>query len=89
MQQDVFEAELKSAGYTEIEARKIDPRLANAGHAHDYDIRGLVLDGIFIVIRDGEPETYRAGDVFVVPAGKSHSEEIGPQGARITAGRKY
>jgi quercetin dioxygenase-like cupin family protein len=89
MQQDVFEAELKSAGYTEIEARTIDPRPANAGHAHDYDIRGLVLDGIFVVIRDGKPETYRAGDVFAVPAGKSHSEEIGPQGARIIAGRKY
>jgi quercetin dioxygenase-like cupin family protein len=72
MQQDVVEAELKSAGYTEIEARTIDPRPANAGHAHDYDIRGLVLDGIFVVIRDGKPETYRAGDVFAVPAGKSH-----------------
>jgi quercetin dioxygenase-like cupin family protein len=89
MQQDVFEAELRSGGYTEIEARAIDPRPANAGHAHDYDIRGLVLDGVFTVIRDSKPETYRAGDVFAVPAGKSHSEEIGPQGARIVAGRKY
>jgi hypothetical protein len=31
----------------------------------------------------------RSGDVFAVPAGKSHSEEIGPQGAQIIAGRKY
>jgi quercetin dioxygenase-like cupin family protein len=89
MQQDAFEAELKSAGYSEIETRTIDPRPANAGHAHDYDIKGLVLDGIFTVIRDGKPETYRPGEVFAVPAGKSHSEEIGPQGARIVAGRKY
>ena len=42
----------------------------------------MVLDGIFVVIRDGKPEIYRTGDVFAVPAGKSHSEEIGPQGAR-------
>jgi quercetin dioxygenase-like cupin family protein len=89
MQQDVFETELRAAGYTAIEAKTIDPRPANTGHAHDYDIRGLVLDGLFIVIRDGKPETYRPGDVFAVPAGKSHSEEIGPRGARIVTGRKY
>ena len=35
MQQSVFEAELQSAGYTEIESKTLDPRPANAGHAHD------------------------------------------------------
>jgi quercetin dioxygenase-like cupin family protein len=89
MRQDVFEAELKSAGYVEIETKALDPRPANNGHVHDYDIRGLVLDGIFIVKQDDEPVTYRAGDVFAVAAGRSHTEEIGPQGARILVGRKY
>jgi quercetin dioxygenase-like cupin family protein len=89
MQQSVFEAELQSAGYTEIESKTLDARPANDGHAHDYDIKGLVLDGVFIVSQDGNPVTYRAGEVFVVPAGKSHTEEIGPNGARIVVGRKY
>jgi len=89
MQQDVFEAELKSAGYVEIETKALDPRPANNGHVHYYDIRGLVLDGIFIVKQDEKPVTYRAGDVFAVAAGRSHTEEIGPQGARILVGRKY
>jgi hypothetical protein len=35
------------------------------------------------------PRLYRAGEVFAVPARKSHTEEIGPNGARIVAGRKY
>ena len=35
MQQSVFEAELQSAGYTEIESKTLDPK---SGHAHDYDI---------------------------------------------------
>jgi quercetin dioxygenase-like cupin family protein len=33
--------------------------------------------------------TYRAGEVFAVPAGTRHTEEIGPQGARILVARKY
>jgi quercetin dioxygenase-like cupin family protein len=89
MNQDTFEAELKSAGYTDIETKALDPRPANHGHAHDYDIRGLVLEGTFIVIRDGEGVPHHRGDVFAVPAGKSHQEEIGPDGARILVGRKY
>jgi hypothetical protein len=42
-----------------------------------------------IVNQDGNPVTYRAGEVFAVPAGKSHTEETGPSGARIVVGRKY
>jgi len=44
MKQDAFEAELRSAGYTGIETKALDPRPANNGHVHDYDIRGLVLE---------------------------------------------
>jgi hypothetical protein len=29
------------------------------------------------------------GEVFAVTAGQSHTEEIGPQGARVFVGRKY
>jgi len=89
MNEAMFETELKSSGYSQIESRSIDPRPVNASHAHDYDIRGLVIDGIFIVNQSDAPVTYRAGDIFAVPAGKSHTEEIGPQGARILVGRKY
>ena len=89
MQQADFEAELKSAGYVEIETKSIDPRPANDAHAHDYDIRGLVLDGLFTVAQNDKPVAYRAGDVFFVVAGTRHTEEIGPEGAKILYGRKY
>ena len=49
MDQAAFEAKLAAAGYTQIETKALDPRPANTEHAHDHDIRGLVLDGIFIV----------------------------------------
>jgi quercetin dioxygenase-like cupin family protein len=87
--QNSFETELKSAGFTQIEIKVLIPKPTNTEHVHDYDIRGLVLDGIFIVRQGDQPVTYRAGDVFTVRAGKRHSEEIGAPGARILVGRKY
>jgi len=45
MTQADLEAQLKSDGYTHLEAKTLDPRPSNTEHAHDYDIRGLVLDG--------------------------------------------
>ena len=89
MQQNIFAAELRSEGFTQIESKALDPKPGNVEHVHDYDIRGMVLDGVFIVTQGGQSVTYRAGDVFAVPAGKRHSEEIGPDGARILVGRKY
>jgi quercetin dioxygenase-like cupin family protein len=89
MQQAEFEADLKANGFVEIESKSIDPRPVNHGHTHDYDIRGLVLSGVFIVNQGEAPVTYRAGDIFFVPAGRGHTEEIGAEGAKILVGRKY
>ena len=88
MDQTIFETKLTSDGFTEIEAKTLGPRPANAEHAHDFDIRGLVLNGIFIVWQDDRSITYRTGEVFSVPAGRKHSEEIGADGVRIV-GRRY
>jgi hypothetical protein len=49
MDQKAFEAELSRGGCTQFETKVIEPRPANSAHTHDYIIRGLVLDGIFIV----------------------------------------
>ena len=68
MDQTIFETKLKSNGFTEIEAKTLGPRPANAEHAHDFDIRRLVLNGIFIVRQDDRPITYRTGEVFSVHA---------------------
>ena len=89
MQQDAFEAELKTKGFTDIEMKSLEPRPVNTGHAHDYDIRGLVLSGTFIVTQGDKGVTHYAGDIFAVPAGTSHQEEIGADGARILVGKRY
>ena len=54
-----------------------------------YAVRGLVLAGAFTVVQDTKSTTYRPGEVFMVAAGRVHSEEVGPEGAQILVGRKY
>jgi quercetin dioxygenase-like cupin family protein len=89
MDEKEFDAELRRDGYTEIQTKTLSPRPANVEHGHDYAVRGLVLDGTFIVSQDNQVTAYRPGDVFSVAAGREHTEEIGPEGARILIGLKY
>jgi quercetin dioxygenase-like cupin family protein len=88
MEKDTFESELKASGYNNIETKILEPKQPNTEHAHDYDIYGLVTQGTFIVWLDRKPASFKAGQVFAVPAGKKHSEEVGPDGAHILVGRK-
>jgi quercetin dioxygenase-like cupin family protein len=84
-----FEAALKAAGFVEIETKTLPPRPANGEHGHHYDVRGLVLDGVFTVIQNQQPVHYRPGEIFFVANGVLHCEEIGAAGAEICVGRKY
>jgi quercetin dioxygenase-like cupin family protein len=84
-----FEARLKQDGYTEVEAKSLQPRPANNEHGHAFAVRGLVLSGAFTVTQGDVTRTYRTGDMFAVAAGQSHSEEVGPDGAEVLVGRKY
>jgi quercetin dioxygenase-like cupin family protein len=83
-----FEAQLASSGFTGIETKELSPRPANEEHAHAWRVRGLVLDGEFVVVRSGKRVAYRPGEIFDVPGGVAHSEEIGRAGARIVVGRQ-
>ena len=89
MDTQLFEAQLKAAGYTDIETKAYEPKPANGEHAHHFGVRGLVLDGAFIVIQSNQPVTDGPGEIFTVPAGDLHCEEIGPAGAKVLLGRKY
>jgi len=89
MNRQDFEARLKEDGYTEIEAKSLPPRPANAEHGHPFAVRGLVLAGTFTVTQRNITQTYRAGEIFAVAAAEDHAEEVGPEGAEVVVGRKY
>lgn len=84
-----FEAQLKEAGYCEIATKTMDPRPANGEHGHEFSVRGLVTAGEFIITFNGEPRSFKAGQIFEVAADQLHSEAVGPEGTCVTTGRMY
>ncbi len=89
MDRSLFEARLKADGFTEIETKRYEARPANGEHGHHFTVRGLILDGAFIVTSDGHERTYRPGEVFEVIAGDLHFEAVADGGVEILVGRKY
>jgi quercetin dioxygenase-like cupin family protein len=89
MDRTIFENELREEGYGEVVERRMEPGAVNRTHAHEFDARLLVLDGAMTIAAQGDERTYRAGDIFEMPAGRPHSETAGPDGAHYLAGRRY
>lgn len=89
MDTQIFESSLNADGYREIETKHYEPRPANGEHGHHFSVRGLILEGDFTVTLEGQPTTYRTGDVFEVAEGRLHFEEIGPAGVKLMVGKKY
>jgi quercetin dioxygenase-like cupin family protein len=58
-------------------------------HAHDFDVRIMVLGGEITLVRDGKPESFRAGDQCDVPAGCILSEQVAPEGVAYIVGKTY
>ncbi|MGD9615485.1 MAG: cupin domain-containing protein [Alphaproteobacteria bacterium] len=89
MDRTAFENELREQGYGEVVDRRMKAGEVNRTHAHEFDARLLVLEGAMTIAAESGERTYRAGDIFEMPAGRPHSETAGPQGARYLAGRRY
>jgi mannose-6-phosphate isomerase-like protein (cupin superfamily) len=84
-----FETALHSDGYTEVAARDQPPGHATQPHAHEFDIRALVLAGDITLTVDGAKTLYGVGEVFTMPYGRRHTETVGAGGVTTLAGRKY
>ncbi|WP_418320763.1 cupin domain-containing protein [Piscinibacter sakaiensis] len=84
-----FEHELRERGFTEIQQREIAPGVRNDAHSHPFEVRALMLDGELQLSCEGKTETWRAGDIFTMDAGREHVEQFGASGARYLTGRKY
>ena len=80
-----FETELRDNGFGEIVKGEMKPNEVRNVHAHDYEVRGLVLDGSIVLTCDGEE---RSCEVFTMEAGREHAERAGPTGLRFVAGRR-
>ena len=80
-----FESDLRREGY-DIRFGGRPPRYTADPHAHDFDVRLMVLGGEITLTIGGRPTTYRAGDDCEVPAGTIHAETVGPEGVSTLSG---
>lgn len=87
MSQSAFEAELKRDGYQVfyggLRANEVIP-----DHTHEWHAKVMVIGGEITIVRNGERQTFTAGDSCQVPAGELHAEHVGPRGVAYIAGRR-
>jgi quercetin dioxygenase-like cupin family protein len=82
-----FEAELRRDGYGVVYS-SLKPNMIAPNHCHDFDAKLFVLGGEITITRDNKPETFRAGQCCMVPAGCMHAEHVGPEGVAYVSGRR-
>jgi quercetin dioxygenase-like cupin family protein len=87
MSRNAFEAELQRQGFAASDG-EIKPNEHRSAHAHDFDLRVLVLEGSFDLVIDGGKRALGRGDMCYVPAGTVHEEHAGTDGARYVIGRR-
>ena len=83
-----FENTLREEGCTEIFARGLPAGHATTDHSHAFNVRALVTAGEITLTCGGEATVYRAGDVFVMPAGQTHFETVGADGVAYVVGKR-
>jgi mannose-6-phosphate isomerase-like protein (cupin superfamily) len=88
MKDEHFASALRRAGFDDIERKNLPPGAEVPEHAHPFDVRALVLDGEIRLTVEGDEYAYREGDIFVMPAGHRHAEQVGPAGVDYLVGRR-
>jgi quercetin dioxygenase-like cupin family protein len=85
---EAFESDLRREGFEVIHGGQ-QAGFTEETHAHDFDVRIMVLGGEITLIRDGKSETFRAGQCCEVPADCQHGASVGPEGVAYTVGKAY
>ena len=83
---DAFTSDLRREGFEIINGgQKAD--FAEELHAHDFDVRIMVLSGEITLTRDNMAETFRAGTNCEISAGCQHTTKVGPEGVAYIVGK--
>jgi len=86
---DAFRAHPLLQGADEVLERHWSPNQVVEEHSHSFDADAVVTAGEMWLIRADSTQHLRAGDTFSLPAGTSHSERYGPQGATYWVARRH
>jgi quercetin dioxygenase-like cupin family protein len=83
---EAFENDLRREGFEVVHGGQ-QGGFTEDLHAHDIDVRIMVLSGEITVTRDNKPETFRAGDHCTISAGCMHTTKVGPEGVAYMVGK--
>lgn len=83
---EAFESELRREGFEVVHGGQ-QPCFVEELHAHDFDVRIMVLSGETTVTRDNKAVTFRAGDHCEILAGCQHTTKVGPEGVAYIVGK--
>ena len=83
---EAFESDLRREGFEVVHGGQ-KGGFAEELHAHDFDVRIMVLSGETTVTRDNKAETFGAGDHCEIPAGCLHTTQVGPEGVAYIVGK--
>jgi len=86
--QESFESDLRREGFEVVHGGQ-KAGAAEELHAHDFDLRIMVLGGQTTVTRDNQSETFKAGDSCAISAGCQHTTMVGPEGVAYIIGKAY
>jgi quercetin dioxygenase-like cupin family protein len=85
---EAFENDLRREGFEVVHGGQ-QGGSTEQPHAHDFDVRIMVLSGEITVTRDNTPVTFRAGDCCELLAGCQHTTNVGPEGVAYIVGKAY
>ena len=85
---EAFASDLRREGFEIIHGGQ-QAGVTEELHAHDFDVRIMVLGGEITLIRDGKEETFLAGQCCEVLADCQHATRVGPEGVAYTVGKAY
>jgi mannose-6-phosphate isomerase-like protein (cupin superfamily) len=85
---EAFESDLRREGFEVIHGGQT-AGFAEEMHAHDFDVRIMVLGGEITLTRDGKSDMFGAGDHCELPAGCQHTAKVGSEGVAYLVGKAY
>lgn len=89
MDENSFRQDIIEQGFEAPELVEREPNLYNAEHVHDFDVSVLMVSGELTVTTPEGETTCKAGDRFELSGGITHTEQYGPQGAKVLVGKRH
>ena len=85
---EAFESDLRREGFEVVHGGQ-KPCFAEELHAHDFDVRIMVLSGEITLTRDNKSETFQAGQNCEIAEACQHTTQVGPEGVAYIVGKAY